>query len=35
MTTEFVTKYIQKKIRENENYVRYSYFELKVKERVI
>lgn len=35
MTTEFVTNYIDKKIKENENYIRYSFFELTVKERII
>lgn len=31
MTQQFVTEYINKKIQENENYIRYTYYELKVK----
>lgn len=31
MTTEFVTNYIDKKLNENENYIRYTFYELRVK----
>ena len=31
MTTEFVINYINKKLKENEDYVRYTFYELKVK----
>ena len=31
MTTQFVTQYIDKKVKENENYIRYSFYELRVK----
>ena len=31
MTKQFVIDYIDKKLEENENYVRYTFFELKVK----
>lgn len=30
MTNQFVTDYINKKIKENESYIRYTYYELKV-----
>lgn len=31
MTTEFVTNYIDKKLNENPNYIRYTFYELRVK----
>ena len=31
MTTEFLTDYIDKKISENPNYIRYTFYELRVK----
>ena len=31
MTTQFVTDYINKKLLENENIIRYTFYELKVK----
>lgn len=31
MTKEFVTHYIDKKIYENEDYIRYTFYELRVK----
>ena len=31
MTKQFVTDYIDKKINENENFIRYTFYELKVK----
>ena len=31
MTKQFVIDYIDKKIEENENYIRYTFYELKVK----
>ena len=31
MTTKFVTEYIDKKINENENFIRYTFYELRVK----
>lgn len=31
MTQQFVTEYINQKILENENYIRYTFYELKVK----
>lgn len=31
MTKQFVADYIYKKLEENENYIRYTYYELKVK----
>lgn len=31
MTTEFVTNYIDKKLNENDNFIRYTFYELKVK----
>ena len=31
MTTQFVIQYINKKLKENENYVHYSFYELRVK----
>lgn len=30
MTKEFVTNYISDKVHKNENYIRYTYYELKV-----
>ena len=30
MTQQFVTDYINKKIQENEDYIRYTFYELKV-----
>lgn len=30
MTKQFITNYIKKKLDENENYIKYSFFELKV-----
>lgn len=30
MTKQFVTDYIDKKLKENEDYIRYTYYELKV-----
>lgn len=32
MTKEFVNKYINRKISENEEYIRYTFYELRVKE---
>lgn len=31
MTQQFVTEYINRKIQEDENYIRYTFYELKVK----
>ena len=31
MKTEFVTNYIDKKLNENPNYIRYTFYELRVK----
>lgn len=31
MTTEFVINYINDKLKENENYIRYTFYELRVK----
>ena len=31
MTTEFVTNYIDKKLNENPNYIRYTFYELELK----
>lgn len=31
MTTEFVTNYIDKKLNENESFIRYTFYELRVK----
>lgn len=31
MTTEFVTNYIDQKVSENENFIRYTFYELRVK----
>ena len=31
MTTEFVTNYIDKKLNENDNFIRYTFYELRVK----
>ncbi len=31
MTTQFVTDYIEKKLKENENFIRYTFFELRIK----
>ena len=31
MTKQFVFDYIDKKLEENENYIRYTFYELKVK----
>lgn len=30
MTTEFVTNYIDKKLNENENFIRYTFYELRI-----
>lgn len=31
MTTDFVTNYIDKKLNENESFIRYTFYELRVK----
>ena len=31
MTTEFVTNYIDKKLNENDNFIRYTFYEFRVK----
>lgn len=31
MTMQFVTDYLDKKIKENENFIRYTFYELRVK----
>ena len=31
MTMQFVTDYIDKKLKENENFIRYTFYELRVK----